>query len=326
MLSTFVALTVLASPPPESPCATAAANLVHAHLTAVEAELLAADTTHLTPALRARRAAFIKTLATYRDGCEFPRNTLAPDRLVTVFVDREDGRDTPCAVGFLMATDGHTDLVEHIHATRNTATIWELANDPEVATWVADSGLSLYEAARIQPAYCQMNLGGTCLCGTSTFPTGVAEGTITALDSIYRVEVTLTAVHGTGATVGDLRKASAAKGDTLGRRVLIVLSEAAPAERGPAFVGNSDDVTCISGYAPDPTYKATVPTDIYVSALLSEDCLTTLEAHDPDLGRSVCDLDESAGGSGCSTTPLAPWALATCVLLLTLISLRRHAR
>ncbi len=324
MLTTLTALAVLTSPAPPSPCDSPAADLVHAHLTAVEAELLAADTTHLTPALHARRAAFINTLATYRDRCEFPQNTLAPDRLVTVFVDKTDGRDTHCAVGYLMATDGHTDLVERIHTTRNTATIWELADDPEVAAWVAGSGLSLYEAARIQPTYCFYR-GGSCLCGFSSRQTGVAEGTITALEPEGEVTVTLTAVHGTGAIIGDARRATRLSDDTVGRRVLIVLGETAPASRGPTFVGNTDDVTCVSGSI-DGTYTATVPKDVYVSALLSEDCIESLEAHDPDLGRSVCDLDSSAAGSGCSTTPLAPWALSACLLLLTLLSHRRHAR
>jgi hypothetical protein len=326
MLSTLIALVVLTSPPPDSPCATPAANLVHAHLTTVEAELLAADTTHLTAALRARRAAFIKTLATYRDRCQFPQNTLAPDRLVTVFVDKTDDQNTHCAVGFLMATDGRSDLVERIHATRNTATIWELADDPEVADWVAGSGLSLYEAARIQPGYCFTNFGGTCLCGGhSQRPTGVAEGTIATLELEGEVTVTLTAVHGTGATVGEVRRATRLGDDTVGRRVLIMLSETVLADRGPAFVGTTDDVTCISGYGSDPTYKATVPTDVYVTALLSEDCIGSLETHDPDLGLSVCDIDSpSAGGSGCSTTPFAPWALSTCLLML--LSFRRARR
>jgi len=323
MLTALVVLTVVTSPTPPSPCATPAANLVHAHLTAVEVELLAADTTHLTPALRARRAAFIDTLATYRDRCEFPQNTLAPDRLVTVFVDRADGKDTPCAVGFLMATAGRSDLVERIHTTRNTATIWELADDPEVASWVADSGLSLYEVARIQPAYCA-DRGGTCLCMGSWFATGVAEGTITTLGPDDEVTVTITNVHGTGATVGGVRTATRMGDDTVGRRVLIVLGKDEPVGRALNFVGNTDDVTCISGSIFDPHYEATVPKDVYVSALLSEDCMATLEAHDPDLGRSVCDLDPpSAGDTGCSSTPLAAWALSTCLLLLTLLSLRR---
>ncbi len=327
MLTTLVALAVLTSPAPPSPCATPAANLVHAHLTAVEGELVAADTTHLTPALRARRAAFVKTLATYRDRCEFPQNTLAPDRLVTVFVDKTNGQDIHCAVGFLMATDGHSDLVERIHNTRNTATIWELANDPEVAAWVAGSGLSLHEAARIQPAYCS-DRGGTCLCMGSWFATGVAEGTITILGPDDEVTVTITNVHGTGATVGGVRTAFRTGDDTVGRRVMIVLGKDEPVGRALNFVGNTDNVTCLSGAGFDPHYEATVPKDVYVSALLSEDCIASLEAHDPDLGISVCDIEapSAAGGSGCSTTPLASWALSTTLLLLTLLSLRRHAR
>jgi hypothetical protein len=53
----------------------------------------------------------------------------------------------------LLARSGRRDLVDKVAATRNNAYIPELANDPELVAWLEASGLSLEEAARIQPSY-----------------------------------------------------------------------------------------------------------------------------------------------------------------------------
>ncbi|HEX6434109.1 MAG TPA: hypothetical protein VFZ87_07690, partial [Gemmatimonadales bacterium] len=45
------------------------------------------------------------------------------------------------------------DLVDRVASTRNNAFIRELADDPELPAWLDSVGLSVTEAARIQPEY-----------------------------------------------------------------------------------------------------------------------------------------------------------------------------
>jgi hypothetical protein len=127
---------------------------VRGHLAAVEAALLAADVSQLTPAQRAARSHHIAILREYRDAGVFPHNHTVADRRVPVFVD-EHG--THCAVGYLLARDGHHEVVERVRTTRNNATVPELADDPDLVAWLAQAGLTLEEAARIQPWYGPIN-------------------------------------------------------------------------------------------------------------------------------------------------------------------------
>lgn len=130
--------------------AAAEVERIRAHLTRVEAELRSADVSHLNPAQRAMRSWNLATLARYRDAGNFPHNHQARDRRVPVFVD-EHG--TLCAVGYLIARSGRMDLVRRIASSRNYATVPELADDAELAAWLRGAGLSVAEAARIQPTY-----------------------------------------------------------------------------------------------------------------------------------------------------------------------------
>lgn len=348
MLSLLV-WSVLATPiAPTTPAAHCDAPHIQAHLDAVLAELGSADTNHLTPLQLERRAHHLAVLAEYRDACEFPTQDLAPDRLVTVFVDDDD---VHCAVGYLMMRDGQDDLVARIRETRNTATIQELGHDPEVLSWLSLAGLSPQEAARIQPSYCFTNRGGSCLCADKGHMgpiAGVAEATITAIiPEQNAVTATLNRVHGTGREPGDSVTVVWVQGDTIGREILVVLrtehlgTELEPARGKDPF---DDHVSCTSGY--DPTegiYCAYVPTSVYIDALRSEDCLSKLAAHDPRLAESVCDLDgaacTSAGlpandrDSGCATghAPLTALLAGCSLLVLTtraraLLSRRRHPR
>ena len=317
-LSLTAALVAIAAPPANADAGPPTAcdrPYIQAHLALVEAELQAADTGHLAPTQRARRAELVSALADYRARCVFPTHTLAADRIVTVFVD-DDG--VHCAVGHLMALTGAGDVVTRIRATANTATVQELADDPAFQAWLDAHGLTAAEAARIQPGYCGMNRGGTCLCGGYGAPpaSGVAEARITALpdgDDAWLVEARVTRVHGTGASVDDVRMVHRIAGDVVGRDILIVLrdgdvpNEASPRGRGPDVLGDGH-VTCTSGQSPEPYYCAHVPSDVYVAALLSEDCLSALGAHDPDLRQSACDL----GGGACRADGTPPARSGGC--------------
>lgn len=130
--------------------ATAEIARIRAHLTAVEAELRAADVSALSATQRTARARHIEVLREYREAGVFPHNHVLPDVRTPVFVD-EHG--THCAVGYLLARDGRHELVAGVRAARNTATVHELADEPELVAWLEGAGLTLDEAARIQPMY-----------------------------------------------------------------------------------------------------------------------------------------------------------------------------
>jgi hypothetical protein len=145
-----VAILAVAAGVTAPPDRDAEVDRIRAHLAAVVAELEAADVSALTPEQRAARARHIAVLREYREIGVFPHNHVLPGRRTPVFVD-EHG--THCAVGYLLARDGRHDLVERIRVARNTATVAQLADDPDLVAWLEQAGLTLPEAARIQPWY-----------------------------------------------------------------------------------------------------------------------------------------------------------------------------
>jgi hypothetical protein len=122
---------------------------IQIHLAYVEQLLLQKDVSHLSPELRQKRKEAIKLLNTYWRNGEFPSNFDYPDQRKPCFRDKND---QICAVGYLVQQTGNEDLVQVIESTQNYATIYEMTN-PDLATWVAQSGLTLEECAMIQPAY-----------------------------------------------------------------------------------------------------------------------------------------------------------------------------
>ena len=123
---------------------------IAAHLERVEAELRAADVTPLPLVRRLARARNLDQLRAYRERGVFPHNHVALDHRTPVFVD-EHG--TQCAVGYLIAQSGRSDLTRRIARTRNLATVAQLADDAELKRWLVEAGLSPVEAAMIQPSY-----------------------------------------------------------------------------------------------------------------------------------------------------------------------------
>jgi len=128
---------------------TSEAGRIQAHIARAEGFAARRDVSHLTRAQRAARARELGRLEAYRLRGIFPENHVRPGR-TPVFVD---GRGVHCAVGQLLALDGETALVARIAATRNCARVRELADEPELVAWLDRNGLTLEEAARIQPTY-----------------------------------------------------------------------------------------------------------------------------------------------------------------------------
>lgn len=123
---------------------------LRAHFRTVLLELESADVSGLAPAQRRERARHVEALRSYAEAGVFPHNHDVPGERVPYFVD-EHG--TLCAMAFLIARSGGEELVEAVAATRNNATIRELVDMPELIVWLDENGLSVAEAAHIQPAY-----------------------------------------------------------------------------------------------------------------------------------------------------------------------------
>jgi hypothetical protein len=122
---------------------------IRAHLERVERELRASTPTTLNADQARRRALVIDHLHRYIEAERYPENHVS-DEMTPIFIDRGGAR---CAMAAVLEASGQHALVERIARTHNLAYIEELKDDPELAAWLNENGLTLIEAARIQPAY-----------------------------------------------------------------------------------------------------------------------------------------------------------------------------
>lgn len=122
---------------------------VRAHLLGALAALRDAPTDHLDDTRRARRAALAAHLAAYIAAGRFPRNTTGLP-FTPVFVD---DLGTRCAVAALLDATGGAALVHAVADTDNLARVHTLAALPALRDWLDAQGLTVDEAAGIQPAY-----------------------------------------------------------------------------------------------------------------------------------------------------------------------------
>lgn len=123
---------------------------LRAHFDSVDIELRDAKASQLTAAQRAARVTLVGWLRDYREAGTFPRNDRFPDKATPFF---RDSRGVLCAMAYLIDRSGRGDLVDRVASTRNNAFIAELASDGELLAWLDSTGLSVAEAARIQPFY-----------------------------------------------------------------------------------------------------------------------------------------------------------------------------
>jgi hypothetical protein len=136
---------------PPSVAATVEVARIRSHFDSVLTELRTANVKTLDLSQRTNRATLISTLEAYRDRGLFPRNYDFPGQAVSYFVDRNTG--VLCAVGHLLETTGRRDIVDRVAAANNNVLVPQLANDAELASWLNEQGITLKEAARIQPQY-----------------------------------------------------------------------------------------------------------------------------------------------------------------------------
>jgi hypothetical protein len=165
---------------------------LRAHFRGVLAELSRRDVSALSPAQRAARAALIAELARYARRGRFPRNLDFAGQRVPYFVD---AFGTRCAMAHLIEHTGASAFVERIAAQHNNAFVREIEGDPQLVAWLAEAGLSAAEAARIQPAYCDIPLT-TCGCGIRSTSTGpLLEATLLSTESGGLQHAQVVAIH-----------------------------------------------------------------------------------------------------------------------------------
>ena len=128
----------------------AEATRLRAHFDSVNQDLRSRNVSQLSPEQRAMRTKLISWLRDYRNAGTFPENDRFADRAMPFF---RDSHGTLCAMAYLVDRSGRGDIVDHIASTRNNAFIPELADDQALAAWLDESGLTVSEAARIQPQY-----------------------------------------------------------------------------------------------------------------------------------------------------------------------------
>ncbi len=137
------------SAPSLTPKEAAEVTRLQRHFDAVDGELRSRDVSELSVAQRASRARLISWLREYRQAATFPTN----DRFASATPFFRDASGTLCAMAYLIDRSGRSDIVDKVAATRNNAYIRELVDDPALIAWLDSAGLSVAEAARIQPAY-----------------------------------------------------------------------------------------------------------------------------------------------------------------------------
>jgi hypothetical protein len=131
------------------PAAQAEVERIQRHLAAVEAEMRAADVSHLDTSQQMARRVHLDRLNAYREAGVFPHNHVATVR-VPFFIDEHGTR---CAMAHLIESSGGGGVVARVAKERNSAYVRELTDEPELVAWLDQNGISLAEAARVQPTY-----------------------------------------------------------------------------------------------------------------------------------------------------------------------------
>lgn len=298
---------------------------LRAHFRQVLAELRERDVGHLAGPERDQRERVIGELARYARRGRFPENRDFADRPMPYFVDASGTR---CAVAHLIDSTGERELVERVRRTRNNGFVRELAPDRALQAWLRAVGLTVAEAARIQPSYCFVTKAEACFCNDAYSSDGVVVATATdqTLDSVIARVDTL---HGnTGAlAVGQSIMVSTSSGAHPGDALLVpVYVNQGTAMFATPFRLDGDSVV-LSCDLDVPTLKKADA----IAAILTTDsaaCAMHLSDIDGAWGESQCDdmPGDPNDDGGCRVagdgTPLAIGA----ALAAALWARRRPAR
>lgn len=119
------------------------------HFDSTLALLSASSVSGISRSQQRRRAHCVNALAQYRARRRFPKNERFAAR-TPFFVDRFETR---CAMAHLIEQSGGRALVERVATEANNALIEDLASDMELRDWLFEHGMTMREAAGIQPGY-----------------------------------------------------------------------------------------------------------------------------------------------------------------------------
>jgi len=224
------------------------------------------DVSHLSREQHANRAKLITWLKEYRDAGRFPVNDQFLNESVPFF---RDSQGTLCAMAYLVDRSGRGDIVDHIAKTRNNAYIAELTDDPMLVEWLDESGLSVAESARIQPAY---GGGPCCVIDDPIAPDNKVDGGYAALSvglggsSLGSLGFNLFSPSRVSGAVGLLAGAAAimaggAQWDDYGDRKVA---------RANVAVGSIAVLASLRGLLHNPSLDTRAPTSASKHKLLSE--------------------------------------------------------
>lgn len=135
---------------------------IKTHLEYVENLLRQKTNTHLSSALKQRRAHLLDLLHTYRMAGVFPKNYDYKSDRKPCFIDKDN---RICAVGYLIEKTAGGEIAEQINRKHKYERILAI-NDDIVDNWIKSSGLSKEECAMIQPEY-MPGAGETEIPGTA---------------------------------------------------------------------------------------------------------------------------------------------------------------
>lgn len=288
----------------------------------------------LDPQRAQNRALLLDELRRYRRRGRFPLNHECPQRAIPVFVDEHGTR---CAVAHLMDVSGQGDLVRHIAATRNFARVRELARLPELRAWLTAAGLSVEEAARIQPEYCDVTEAEVCFCGSGGLPQVVVGTIVEVAPPLLVVRVDRIDGPLAGVAVGD--EVGATGEGVVGQQLFFAhLTSDSPASPGASATLYQASGLVIREEAaycqvnPD-TAGRPVTVDTAIEALRLTDsvaCVNVLGTDDSDWYRSRCEYRRVDSESGCSLSATPSAALGSLALtsaaVFAALAARRYRR
>lgn len=123
---------------------------VAAHVAAGERAARTPGLANLDPLRALLRTLVLDELEDYHRRGVFPKNRDFPGERVPYFIDADGTR---CAIAHLMEQSGAPSLVSRVAAERNHALVPAMADIQGVLAWLDAVGISVSEAARIQPTY-----------------------------------------------------------------------------------------------------------------------------------------------------------------------------
>ena len=308
------------------------------HIERAERAAHTRDLRGLTSLQQIVRALLLEELARYRSDGRFPQNRDFAAR-TPYFVDADGTR---CAVAHLLDVGGEATLVDRIARERNNALVADLADEPRLLAWLAAAGLTVEEAALIQPGYCSPLWTTVCGDGLEYQPPYAvpASGVLRAVvieANLERPSARVDEIHGTapGVAVGDVLPVGAlAPYDTqpiVGMTLLLPVSPGdggvvVPSGYGGRFPGvalasNGTYTPHVNGVAVPTLSRAQ-----FERAVMSSTCRDLVRGYDPAWSESTCPPEGCSCGAAPGSRTDAPSTLGVLLALVSAIVARRTSR